>query len=156
MKSVWKRTVNDMPLKKCRRFGVFLCIIGVILWIATGMSLTASAKTADGSLTLICRKDDVILEGMKWKLYRVGSRQGGDFVLEGDFADYPVSLKDFSAEGMSLAASTLENFAVLDNLDFKANGKTDKNGLLKFPNLEAGLYMVCGKTLNIGDTFYVP
>lgn len=145
-----------MPLKKCRRFGVFLCVIGVILWIATGMNLTASAKKVDGSLTLICRKDDVILEGMKWRLYRVGSRQGGDFVLEGDFADYPVSLKNFSAEGMSLAASTLENFAVLDNLKFRASGKTDKNGLLKFPNLEAGLYMVCGKTLNIGDTFYVP
>lgn len=139
---------------KC--FGALLCVLGIMLWLAAGLMLDVSAASANNSLTLICKTEEVTLVGMHWGLYRVGSRTGGGFVLEGDFADYPVSLADMSASAISAAADTLENYAVLDRIPPMAQGETGSDGLLKFDGLDSGLYMVCGKRLHVGDTIYVP
>lgn len=145
-----------MRMRIIRRTGVFLCVFGIIMWLAAGLMLNASAASAESSLTLICRMDKVILSGMQWSLYRVGSRSGNSFVLEGEFADYPVSLEDMSASAVSAAADTLENYAVLDRISPIAQGETGNDGLLKFDGLEPGLYMTCGKKLVVGDTTYLP
>ncbi len=145
---------------KCRKnistaiavlLAITTCLIAVILAPAK-----YSAAAGEGSLTLICRTEGVTLTGLHWDIYRVGSRNGESFVLEGEFADYPVVLDDFSAEGMTTAAETLENFAVLDGLTPLQSGETNENGTLTFDSLEEGLYLVSGTILTIGDTTYVP
>ena len=145
-----------MHMKICRNFGVALCFVGVILWLMAGLMLSVSADSAANSLTLICKTEKVTLTGMHWDLYRVGSRKGGNFVLEGDFAKYPVSLEDMSSSAVTEAAKTLENYAVLDKIPALDQGETGKDGLLRFDNLNSGLYMVCGKNIQVGDTIYMP
>lgn len=93
-----------MHMKICRNFGAALCFVGVILWLMAGLMLSVSADSAANSLTLICKTEKVTLTGMHWDLYRVGSRKGGNFVLEGDFAKYPVSLEDMSSSAVTEAA----------------------------------------------------
>lgn len=143
-------------MKFYRCLKAFLCTLGAVLWLVTGVLFTASADTVTGTLTLICRTDDVTLTGLHWDLYRVGSRIGPDFVLDGDFSDYQVDLTDFSAEGMSNAAKSLENYAVVDGIPPLASGETDTDGLMKFENLVPGLYLLSGTDLVIGTTTYVP
>lgn len=118
--------------------------------------MAVSAEEMEGSLTLICKTDEEILTGLHWDIYRVGSRNGSEFVLEGEFADYPVDLTDFSADGMSKAAKTLENYAVLDGISPLNSGETNEKGLLTFYNLETGLYLVSGQILIKDNTTYVP
>ena len=65
------------------------------------------ADENEKSITLTCVRGDDIIEGMRWRLYRVGERQGGDFVLKGDFSAYPVDLKDMYVENVMAAAQTL-------------------------------------------------
>lgn len=145
-----------MHMKTCRRFGAAFCIVGVILWLMAGLMLSVSADSAANSLTLICKTEEVTLTGMHWDLYRVGSRNGDNFVLEGDFAKYPVSLEDMSSSAITEAAETLENYAVLDKIPVLAQGEIGKDGMLRFDDLNSGLYMVCGKNIQVGSTMYIP
>lgn len=151
-----KETVKIGMTKKLHKFlAVSICAM-TALFMLCGLSFTASSETIKGSLTLICKKDDMILSGMKWSLYKVGDRKGKEYVLGGEFVDYPVSLADTSAEGLSAAAATLENYAVLDKIKSDASGIIDEEGYLKFPKLEKGIYMVCGKNFYLDDTVYEP
>lgn len=145
-----------MHMKTCRHFGAAFCIVGVILWLMTGLMLSVSADSAVNSLTLICKTEEVTLTGMHWDLYRVGLRKGDNFVLEGDFAKYPVSLEDMSSSAITEAAETLENYAVLDKIPALAQGEIGKDGMLRFDDLDSGLYMVCGKNIQVGSTMYIP
>lgn len=138
------------------RLRAILFAVGVSLWLTAGAVMVVSADSIKGSLTLICKTDNEILTGLHWDIYRVGSRDGEGFVLDGEFGDYPVDLSDLSVEGMNTAAKTLENYAVLDKIPSLKNGETDEDGLLTFENLRPGLYLVSGEILVIGDTTYVP
>ena len=52
-----------------------MCMISLF----AGFGSYSSHAAGDKSLTLICRNDDTTLEGMKWKIYRVGERQNAEF-----------------------------------------------------------------------------
>ena len=110
----------------------------------------------DRSITLICRKGDITLTGMKWKLYRVGVRTENGFALSGDFASYPIDINEITEENVAEKSKTLESYAVADGIAPVGKGETDKNGELKFSGLSSGIYLAVGRTLNIGNTFYVP
>ncbi len=145
-----------MRKKFCRSIIRALCTIIAVLLAVAGSAFTASAESESGSLTLICRTEDVILSGLHWNIYHVGSRVGPDFVLEGDFKDYQVDLTDFSVEGMTAAAKTLENYAKVDGLAPLYSGDTGEDGLITFAPLSPGLYLLCGDTLVIDNTTYIP
>ncbi len=132
--------------------GFFFCILSVLIYFPFG--ITVSAESA--SFSLICIKDDTIIEGMEWKLYYVGFRQNGKLVPDGDFKDYPISFDDFSAESIRITTAVLESHALNNNFKPKHSNKTDKNGELKFDNLESGLYMACGKMVTIKENVYIP
>ena len=55
-----------------------------------------------------------------------------------------------SSSAVTEAAKTLENYAVLDKIPALDQGETGKDGLLRFDNLNSGLYMVCGKNIQVG------
>lgn len=134
--------------------GVVLAAVNLLCGSAM---FDATAADGQGSLTLHCVKDDVILENLQWDVYRVGSRSGDTFVMDGNFAAYDIVIADFSDEAMAAYAKTLENIAVLDDAilpDFE--GATDATGTLTFDKLENGLYLVCGEILEVDDAVYVP
>lgn len=148
--------VTDVQTKKLHRIGaIILSILCAALAMINTISFNVSAAE-EGSLTLICRSEEVTLTGMQWKIYYAGFRDGNDFVLGGDFADYPVKLDDLSAEAITEAAETLENYAVIDKINPIAEGETDAEGKIKFENLQSGIYLVSGKELKVGNTIYIP
>ena len=98
------------------------------------------ADDEDKSLTLVCVQDDVILEGMQWKLYRVGERSNSsrNFVQTGDFEEYQINLRNLSEERVSEAAQTFQAYAVANKIPPLRAGKTDQNGEIEFSGLNAG------------------
>ena len=145
-----------MRTRFCCRLGSVLCAAAVMLWLIAGLWLT-SAASADGVLTLVCKTETAPLTGMYWHIYRVGERNtNNQLVLEGDFADYPVYLEDWSADSMSEAASTLENHAVLERFVPMQNGAVGADGTVSFSGLETGLYLLSGERFIDGDTVYIP
>ena len=145
-----------MQTRKLHRMGaIILSILCAALAMISTISFNVSAA-GEGSLTLICRSEEVTLTGMQWKIYYTGFRDGNDFLLGGDFADYPVKLDDLSAEAITAAAETLENYAVTDKISPIAEGETDAEGKIKFENLKSGIYLVSGKELKVENTIYIP
>lgn len=146
-----------MRIRKARFGGAVICALAMIIYMLAGISFPASADDENGSLTLICKSGDVVIADMDWSVYRIGAHLDTDeYVLQGDFAEYPVSLADVSASALQDAADTLENYAKLDSLVSIADGTTDENGELSFDGLENGLYLLSGNRLSIGATTYIP
>ena len=141
---------------KFKRLAVLLFAVLTMLCMTAGLNVSAESAANSRSMTLICRSEKTTLIGMQWKIYRVGSRQNNNFVLEGDFADYPVSFDDLSTAAITEAAETLENYAVLDGIAALDEGVTDNSGELVFYNLEPGMYLLSGTDLQVGNTVYVP
>lgn len=130
----------------------FTCIV---LLLCSSLFFTVHADN-NKSITLICTIGEENIAEIKWKLYRVGERKNGEFVLTGDFAAYPVDLKDMSATNVSGAAQTLASYAVADRIAVISEGFTDNNGSVTFSGLDNGLYLAVGSR-SIQDPFvYIP
>ncbi len=136
---------------------VAYCAAALIFFLCFWLTPISSSAAADGTLTLICKEKDTVLSDMPWKLYRVGNYDtNGELVLEGDFADYPVSGKLDTTAAVQDAADTLANLAAVDAIAPLATGKTDANGAVSFAPLETGAYLITGKPVVVGGKRYIP
>ena len=146
-----------MRTRFCCRLGSVLCAAAVVLWLIAGLWIT-SAASADGMLTLVCKTtDNAPLNGMYWHIYRVGEKNAANqLVMEGAFEEYPIYLEDWTADSMSEAASTLENYVVLDHILPMQSGTIGADGTVSFEGLEAGLYLLSGERLMQNDMLYIP
>lgn len=146
-----------MPASKKTFSRLMLLIFSAFLCISLCAPFTGSCEEPSAhSIKLICRRDNTILTGMKWRLYRIGERSGDKIVLTGDFAEYPVDMDGITEENVEQKAKTLESYAVADSIAPVGSGETDENGELKFNGLSSGVYLAVGRILNIGHTYYVP
>lgn len=147
-----------MTIKISRYCVVFFIIISLMFLFAINPSIMAKAEITNTSLKLICKTDEVILSDMEWNLYKISSTKKDDiYQLEGEFAEYNVSLKDLSTTSNMLdIANTLENYAILDKIQPVNSGATDNDGVISFADLEVGLYMLSGKSVIIDNKKYTP
>ncbi len=147
-----------MCTKAIRRLGAVVCLLGVVLWMTAAVMLHTMAADVKGSLTILSKtEEDVMLVGMQWDIFKVGERNDkGEYELQGDFAQFPVSLKDTSTSALAFAAETLDAFATVHKLKPLDSKKADANGALKFDDLGVGLYLVAGDYVQIGETYYFP
>ncbi len=147
-----------MRISLRRSFVLLVSLLGMLLWMLLPAGALNAHAAGNGVLRLYCETTDgVILEGMHWDIYLVGGTdEDGNYVLQGDFADYPVSLEDLSASALTEAAETLENYATIDGITPLASADADENGFLQFSMLEPGLYLVAGDYVRIGDVYYFP
>ncbi|MCB6615876.1 hypothetical protein [Ruminococcus sp. 210702-SL.1.03] len=149
-----------MNTRKIRLFSVLMCALGLVMYIMLGTAVAAHADEAQaesGTLNIVSRDDGTALSGIKWNIYRVGSHLAtGEFVLEGDFADYPADFGDLSASAMQEAAQILEENAIADGLLPGWTASADENGELSVNGVAAGLYLLSGEIITIGDVTYDP
>lgn len=138
-------------------FGAVVCLIGMLMLILSAAFIPVKAASAvdNCSVTLECVVNKKALSGIEWKAYRIGSRNPyGGFMLEGDFAKYPVTLDDTSSSAIANVAYTLETYALKDNLKPDAKGKTNSKGSLTFGDLKTGIYLLFSDDVNTKDYKY--
>lgn len=138
-------------------FGAMCCLIGMLMLILSAAFIPAKAAGAvdNCSVTLECVVNKEALSGVSWQAYRIGSRNPyGGFVLEGDFAKYPVTLDDMSSSAVANVAYTLETYALRDKLKPDAKGKTNSNGSLTFSNLKSGIYLLFSEDITTKEYKY--
>lgn len=140
---------------RCYMVSLIICLVSFFVINPNNEIFAIPTNT---SLKMICKTDDATLSGMDWNLYKVSSSKKDDnFILEGDFANYKVSLKDLSTTSNMLdVANTLENYAILDKITPTNYGTTNDDGIVSFADLEVGLYLLSGKSVIIGDKKYTP
>lgn len=140
---------------KNRIIAFLICMLASVFMISGGISFKAKADDT-GSAELICRYEDETLAGMNWRIYYAGTRSGDQYILDGAFSDYRITHGDLTAETLTTLASTLANYAVLDNIVPDASGITDQNGSVNFTGLAPGFYLVAGDKLKIDNGTYAP
>lgn len=133
-----------------------MCAALILMLLMSAGGFHRVSAEGQGSVTLICRSDGDILAGMKWNIYKVGSRQDESFVPAGDFRRYYVRIDNFSAEHLSDMAYTLENVAILDRLPALDSRAADESGYVTFTGLEPGLYLLSGRSLHIDIETFKP
>lgn len=135
-----------MTMKRLNRIGLggLLCLVLAALAV-----LPAAAA---GSLTL-----KYGWEGVEFSLYQVGTPSGDGWTLTGGFAGYAVDLPEEGspASAWRAAAETLAAYAALGSLH-PIDTQITAGGEANFPGLEAGLYLIVGKTHRQGDAAYTP
>lgn len=146
-----------MSASKSKFLRTLICFIAFLSCLTLIVPLSGqSAQDAERTIKLICRNDDTIIQGMEWRLYRIGERTDDGLSLTGDFSKYPVNINDLTENNVAQKAKTLESYAVADSLQPIASGKTESNGELAFNSLDNGLFLAAGTTLQVGDTYFVP
>ena len=137
---------------------VLSLLLDAVLVLFMFASVAPRRIYADGnkSITLECRKDDIVLTDMKWRLFRVGERSSNGFVLTGDFSDCYADLTDMSVENISMAAQTIESFILEKRVVPLAEKTTDENGELVFSGISSGLYLAIGYPVKQPPFTYEP
>ena len=81
-------------------------------------SMTISASAADNiNVNIVCKNDTTTVSNAEWSIYKVGERKEADFVLTGEFSDYPIDMSYFTdASKMQAVADTLDNYAKTDGI----------------------------------------
>lgn len=132
-----------MPDRTKKVLSLLFSTICILFMFGTAVPRSIFAD-GDKSITLECCRDNVILTNMEWRLFRVGERRNGEFVLTGDFSGCYADLQDMSVENISMAAQTIESFTLEKQAVPLMTGTTDKNGRLVFSGLSNGLYLAVG------------
>ena len=104
----------------------------------------------DVSLTVTAAYDQKPISGMQFDVYLVAIvDQYGELTPTKTFSQFNVDIRGENDQAWRTLASTLEGYVLWDNLSPTDSGKTDRQGLLSFPNrqksLTPGLYLVLGQ-----------
>ena len=131
-----------MQKSKIKRIAAVLLGTGLCLLMPVRPQ-TADAA-ADQKITLTCRQDETILQGVQWTLYEIGERDGNEIRFNDALASYsldPLFIARECTVRLSGASSLISS---------------DANGELVFDGLDNGLYLAVGKTLQVGEICYFP
>ena len=101
--------------------------------------------------------------GMKFSAYRVARvyvnvNYTVTVALDGDFVDYPVSVKGLKESDWPAAAETFAYYAKRDNLTPYDVTTTDADGVAHFPatrtKMDQGLYLIVGEETDVNGVTY--
>ena len=140
---------------------LLICLAVASIFLPQNVQAASRVDTErDVSLTLHYQKDQAV-PGVEFSLYRVAEvSDAAVFQLTGDFAAYRVSLENLTSVGWKDLAETLASYVARDGLKPFDSGTTDSNGNLRFPaqktSMQAGLYLVTGKSHSYGGRTHTP
>lgn len=149
-----------MEKRRVNRISVLLALLLMTALLpvrAQALGLIETQRDVTLTIRFLC--DKKAARDVEFKLYRVSDvSPTGEFTMTEDFAGYPVSMEDRSADGWRKLASTLAGYVQRDKLRPLDLGETDREGMLTFPTgreeLKPGLYLVLGGSYVSGQYTY--
>ncbi len=99
------------------------------------------------------------LAGAQFAIYLVATVDAyGELTPTDSFAQFPVEIRGENDDAWNALAMTLESYVLRDQVAPTDSGRTDRQGLLQFPNqqssLQQGLYLVLGQHLAQNGRIY--
>lgn len=145
-------------MKIWRRFLASLLALSLLCCFGTTVFAYETVDTErEVSLTVYFGKDGNGFSGVEFRVYRVAEMSAGaQFILAGDFADYPVKVNGLDSSGCRALAQTLDGYAARDDLAPLRTVETGNDGKAVFNRLDTGLYLVTGDRYRQGRYTYTP
>lgn len=138
-------------IKKFINTMMVLLLALIIVTPAQSFAIDRIDLDKDVTLTVNYLQDETPVPGANFHLFRVAdTSETADFTLTGDFAKYPVKVKDLDSQGWTDLATTLYGYVRRDGIKPMDNATTNAAGQVKFPTtgtMKPGLYLVTGDTV---------
>ena len=150
------RTSKSIVKQRLLSLLMLFAMLGSVFSSIPGITAFAAQidTNATVSLTLDYHLDGVTepalpASGVTFKLYRVADiSPDAQFMLSGDFANYPWDLSNISTNKDWLdLATTISGYVKSDNINYLVDGTTGDDGTLTFSDLNTGLYLIIGDQL---------
>lgn len=144
------------------RLAACLCCLVMLLCITLPAGAARLERYLDPdkitSLTMTYRPNGVPLSGVEFRLYRIASVDGdSNFTLLAPFNRYSIQFRrDMSTDEWQGLAETLAGYVVADRIGEAYNRLTNDEGVIKFPALATGLYLVMGDSCDFSEEIYTP
>lgn len=147
-----------MKIKK-RITAFVLSLMAVLLLPVQALAAGSIDTGREVHLTISCQDGNTALSGAVFDIFRVAAVDAnGELTPIAPFDQFNVDIRGKNDASWKALASTLEGCVLRDNIDPADSGRTDKQGLLTFPNqserLEQGLYLVLGRRYTQGGHIY--
>lgn len=148
-----------MKIKK--KITAVLCSLMAALLLLPVPALAAGSIDTgrEVQLTISYQDGKTALSGAAFDIYRVAAVDAtGELTPVSPFDQFNVDIRGKNDAAWKALASTLEGYVLRDDIKPTDSGKTDRQGLLTFPNqaehLEQGLYLVLGHRHTQGGRIY--
>lgn len=148
-----------MKMKK-RITALVLSVMAVLpLMPARGLAAGSIDTGHEVKLTISYQDGNTALSGAAFDIFRVAAVDAnGGLTPAAPFDQFHVDIRGKNDAAWKTLASTLEGYVLRDDIAPADSGKTDKQGLLTFPDqikrLEPGLYLVLGRRHTQGGRIY--
>ena len=143
-------------MKKAMRLILLLALLCSLLAASVVTALAAGAidTEKDIEFTISYSKDETVIPGAKFDLYRVADVDAyARMTLTDTFSGYPIRLDEMDQTGWDVLATTLKGYVWADSLEPEVSGETDSDGLMT-ATLKPGLYLAVGYRRTIGEYTY--
>lgn len=138
-----------------RLFALLIC--SALLFGALSVTALALDTEKACSLALHYGYDKSVFEQNGVKLFRVAEVSAdGTYTMTGAFAAYRVKVNGVSTQTeWKETAATLSSYTAADSVTPDRDGKTDKDGVIRFADLKTGLYLVVSDTVETAAASYI-
>ena len=132
--------------------GAVTFLLALCLSLGSGLGVQAGEH---GSITVRFPEDaEFPKTGVTFHLYRIADGSSGTYTLTDPFDSYPVIVQDLDTDALGTLAQTLLGYIHADSIDADASAQTDSEGKAAFGDLEEGLYLILGDSLESDDWLY--
>ena len=138
---------------KKNNFKSFIIMVLCISFFIMSYSQNVIAQGNTESLNI---KMKYVLENTDFNIYKVGYKEGNDFIKTGEFSNYPVDLRGLDNKDIISVAETISSYAKRDKIRPLKTIKSDRNFSLLWKNTEEGLYLINGESKVTGNYIYTP
>lgn len=133
-----------------KRIAKIICAVMCIAVLLMPVSVFAAEEKS--TLTLTYSKEGVIFSDVEIRIYRIA---GEDLEKLPAYSAYPIEIGDLVTQAQRKeAASTFDAYITADGAAPDAMQITTAEGNVTFTDLEAGLYLVSGVTIEKDDSIY--
>ena len=133
---------------------VFLMLLSVILCSGKAFAINPINVSHPCSLTIEYGYSGELFGGLEICTYRIADvYENGTYTLTKEFEDYYVNIYGITSQAeWKKVASTLASYIAADSIEPTYKTTTDVNGLAKFENIEAGMYLTLERKALAGET----
>ena len=110
-----------------------------------------------GSININSTYKDIKFSNVNIKLYKIASiNNNGDYVFDTIFQEKEKDIKNMSSSSLGDYALELNRYILSKNINSTFNKLSDINGVVRFDNLELGLYLIVSdEIINDGNKYIV-
>lgn len=148
-------------LKRIKYIWILLAAVLVVVGIPQSVQASAAVPMEkNGSLVIEYKSDDMPISGAEFQIYKVADMmQEGSLSVSKEYAEFSEELKNADDAALQELAEAVSIFSEEQQIAPFETAISSENGYVALPEqqpMTAGLYLITGDSVEIGNNMYTP